>query len=115
MLRYGNRAYCIGFHDVSVRSAGFSSWQRADEDAVLILMNTQQHRFPTEHWLQLQFWNPTIGKVERDVEFPIRSKIGSVALSENEDVLAITRGHWIDSSGEVLLYSLESSQPQSAF
>ncbi len=101
MLRYGNRATCGGTNF----SSRFASWHRTDADAVLIFRNTKQFRFPTEHWLQLQILNPATGEIEQDIEFPIRSNIRVVTLSENEDVIAITRG--FGESADTLLFSLK--------
>ncbi|MFO7541091.1 MAG: hypothetical protein R6X32_23870 [Chloroflexota bacterium] len=112
MLRYGNRAGCYGFHNVAVGpSPHFASWHRISTDPVLILDNRYQFRFPAQHWLQLQILDPVTGEIVRDLEFPIRSNINTFALADGEDVIAIARGHWIDESGELLLFDLETDNP----
>lgn len=101
MLRYANRATCGG----TSFSSRFASWHRTGADAVLIFRNTKQFRFPTEHWLELQILTPATGEIEQDIDFPIRSNVRVVTLSENEDAVAITRG--FGESADTLLFSLE--------
>lgn len=107
LLRYGNRASCVGVHGLHSAHL-FASWHRINDADMLIFENTQRSRFPTQHWLQLQALNPETGEVEKDISFPVRSNIRDFTFFEAKDLIAITRDY--GESAETSVYSLGTGE-----